>query len=107
MTTGKSLDDKGIENMIVQYVKTLDKMEPMAPLYLVGIQFVQMGDDPDAKLFLKQLDEDLEEPNELERDIVDSTLYRENSTLSITRRRKILLGAINKKIDNMYLEDET
>lgn len=67
------------------------------PTSQVGIQFVQIGDDPDATEALRELDDDLAGRHGC-RDIVDTTPFSgahlDGNTLS-----KILLGGINKRVD--------
>jgi hypothetical protein len=64
----------------------------------IGIQFVQVGNDPDAKEYLEWLDNGWKKSNV--RDIVDTTPYNgrldENPEVLV----KILLGGILRRIDN-------
>ncbi|EPS43931.1 hypothetical protein H072_2157 [Dactylellina haptotyla CBS 200.50] len=103
ITTGKSSDDKGLEQVIVGYAKDLDDLA--APKCLVGIQFVQMGTDADAAVVLNKFDNQLEVEHSIKRDIVDTRLFRQNATLTRQLKRMILLGAINKSIDELEDED--
>ncbi|THH28419.1 hypothetical protein EUX98_g5769 [Antrodiella citrinella] len=77
-------------------------------LMQVGIQIVQLGDNPDATEFLRRLDDDL--PTEYGcRDIVDTTPYN-GQELNEKRLLKILIGAVNGRIDriqNSELESDS
>ncbi|TFK43866.1 hypothetical protein BDQ12DRAFT_731833 [Crucibulum laeve] len=73
----------------------LDKLN--APLCQVGIQFVQIGNSPKATAYLQGLDDELKEQG-VSRDIVDTTIY--DGKLTDTRLIKILLGGINRRIDD-------
>lgn len=59
----------------------------------MGIQFIQIGNDPIATEALKQLDDELQDC----RDMVDTTPYagKVNSDFLI----KVALGSINRRID--------
>ena len=50
-----SADDP--KSVIIEFARRLD--EKNVPLRQLGIQFVQIGDDPDAASALKELDEQL------------------------------------------------
>lgn len=63
----------------------------------VGIQFVQIGNSPDATAFLDELDNGLAQTYNI-RDIVDTTPYTGGS-LSAEIIIKILLGGINRRVD--------
>jgi len=67
------------------------------PLTQVGIQFVQIGNSPDATAFLNELDNGLTERYKI-RDIVDTTPYL-GSELNGEIIIKILLGGINRRVD--------
>ena len=60
----------------------------------VGIQFVQVGDDPDATAYLQSLDNDLKGV----RDIVDTTPYL-GGELTVDMIIKIVIGGINRRVD--------
>lgn len=62
----------------------------------MGIQFVQIGDDPKATESLRKLDDDLAATGI--RDIVDTTPYI--GELSSDMIIKIMLGGINRREDN-------
>jgi hypothetical protein len=80
----------------------------------VGIQFVQIGTDPRATAFLKELDDDLQGAHDIrvrcytnsssflflisiKQDIVDTTPY--DGLLSAETLIKALLGGINRRVD--------
>jgi len=91
ITDGAPTDNDETERGIIKYAKALDAKN--ARVAQMGIQFVQIGDDPDATAFLKKLDDDL--PRHGIRDIVDTTHAKGKLDLV-----KILLGAINRRVDN-------
>jgi len=73
-------------------------------LMQVGIQIVQVGDNPDATEFLRRLDDDL--PREYGcRDIVDTTPYTPGEPLNEKALLKILVGAINGRVDRIQNVD--
>ncbi|CAE6396802.1 unnamed protein product [Rhizoctonia solani] len=92
ITDGAPTDDP--ESVIVAAAKRLDKGE--FPLSQVGIQFVQIGSDPEATQALAELDDDLAAQHNI-RDIVDTTPY--TSDLNGETLIKILLGGVNKRVD--------
>ncbi|CAE6366257.1 unnamed protein product [Rhizoctonia solani] len=92
ITDGAPSDDP--ESVIVAAAKRLDKGE--FPLSQVGIQFVQIGSDPEATQALAELDDDLAGQYNI-RDIVDTTPYTSN--LDGETLIKILLGGVNKRVD--------
>ncbi|KAF2749552.1 hypothetical protein M011DRAFT_475631 [Sporormia fimetaria CBS 119925] len=99
ITDGEPSDD--VESPIIAAAKKLDKME--APAWQVGIQFFQVGNEPDARRHLKQLDDDLAEvagDSEL-RDIVDTVPFSGNADeeLSATGIMKVVLGSVNRRLD--------
>lgn len=63
----------------------------------LGIQFVQIGNNPEATEFLNELDDDLSRVHGV-RDIVDTTPYN-GGNLSAELIVKILLGGINRRVD--------
>jgi uncharacterized protein YegL len=62
----------------------------------VGIQFVQIGDDPGATKYLKELDDSLQANHDI-RDMVDTTPF--SGKLDAEVLIKILLGGINRRVD--------
>ncbi|KAG9086033.1 hypothetical protein FRC06_003307, partial [Ceratobasidium sp. 370] len=63
----------------------------------LGVQFVQIGNDPEARAALEELDDDLSGKYGV-RDIVDTTPYTQGG-LNGETLIKILLGGINKRVD--------
>jgi hypothetical protein len=63
----------------------------------VGIQFVQLGSDPQATEALQEMDDELANKHNI-RDMVDTTLYTGQS-LTTELLGKILLGGINRRVD--------
>ncbi|KAF9462031.1 hypothetical protein BDZ94DRAFT_1310049 [Collybia nuda] len=94
ITDGAATDDP--ESVIVANAKRLDK--GYFPLAQVGIQFVQIGNDPQATIFLAKLDDDLSRMNDI-RDIVDTTKYGDVERVTGDALIKILLGGINRRVD--------
>ncbi|KAG6856045.1 hypothetical protein H0H87_008149 [Tephrocybe sp. NHM501043] len=96
ITDGMPSDDP--ESPIVQAAMRLDAIA--APMDQVGIQFVQVGDDPEATAFLMELDDDLKTIYGNIRDIVDTTPAElTNGVINLDILMKILLGGINKRED--------
>ncbi|PVF96352.1 hypothetical protein CPB86DRAFT_787101 [Serendipita vermifera] len=93
ITDGAPTDDP--ETVIVQAARRLDAGK--FPLNQVGIQFIQIGNDPSATEALQELDDDLAARHGI-RDIVDTTPYS-GSELDATALTKILLGGINRRVD--------
>lgn len=57
LTDGMDDEEEATEELLVRIAGQLDKMN--APRSQVGIQFLQVGDDPDAAAFLDRLDNDI------------------------------------------------
>jgi hypothetical protein len=93
ITDGRPTDDA--EGAIVQIAKRLDKAG--ATLSQVGIQFIQIGSDTQARKFLEKLDNELKEKHSI-RDMVDTEPFV-GGDLTAVRLTKLLLGGINRKID--------
>lgn len=93
ITDGAPTDDP--ESVIVTAAQRLDAGR--FPINQVGIQFIQIGNDPSATEALRELDDDLAGKYRI-RDIVDTTLYTGNA-LDATTLTKILLGGINRRVD--------
>ncbi|KZT05560.1 uncharacterized protein LAESUDRAFT_624491, partial [Laetiporus sulphureus 93-53] len=93
ITDGAPTDDP--EEVIVTAARRLDRNN--FPLTQVGIQFVQIGDDPQATEFLNELDNGLSQNYGI-RDIVDTTPYL-GGRLTADLIIKILLGGINRRVD--------
>ncbi|KAG8779682.1 hypothetical protein FRC12_023950 [Ceratobasidium sp. 428] len=93
ITDGAPTDEP--EDVIVAAARRLDQGN--FPLSQLGVQFVQIGNDPEAKAALEELDDDLSGKYGI-RDIVDTTPYTQGG-LSGETLIKILLGGINKRVD--------
>jgi len=93
ITDGAPTDDP--EAVIVAAARRLDAHN--FPLTQVGIQFVQIGDNPEATAFLNELDNGLSQTYGI-RDIVDTTPYT-GGQLNAEMIIKILLGGVNKRVD--------
>jgi hypothetical protein len=73
--TLNSADDP--RSVIVEFARRLDIKN--VPLRQFGIQFVQIGDDPDATESLKELDEQLGPANGVRVSKTTTSLYPDNS----------------------------
>ncbi|KAI9660623.1 MAG: hypothetical protein M1821_009975 [Bathelium mastoideum] len=105
ITDGEPSDD--VESPIISAAKKLDKLD--APAWQVGIQFFQVGRDPEAKKHLDQLDDELAEiagDDEL-RDIVDTTSFRgeQGGELNGDGILKVVLGSVNRRLDRKKSKD--
>ncbi|MCJ1387490.1 hypothetical protein MMC18_000333 [Xylographa bjoerkii] len=105
LTDGGANDPKQTEKLLVRVAKELDTM--WAPSYQLGIQFVQVGDDPRATKYLKILDDQLEKKHDI-RDMIDTTrfIFTEDGIALGDKLLKILLGAMDKALDNEEAADE-
>ncbi|WVQ79245.1 hypothetical protein IAT38_001341 [Cryptococcus sp. DSM 104549] len=93
ITDGAATDDP--ESVIISAARRLDNGN--YPLSQVGIQFLQIGNDPEATAALEELDDGLSGVHGI-RDIVDTVPYNGkeiNAQLII----KALLGGINRRLD--------
>ena len=104
ITDGVPTDD--LEGPLIQAAKKLDKLE--APAWQVGVQFFQVGSDPEATKHLKELDDDLADiANDRDmRDIVDTVpfLGASGTALSGTGILKVVLGAVTRRLDRKSKE---
>ncbi|GAA5918882.1 hypothetical protein JCM1841_006657 [Sporobolomyces salmonicolor] len=73
LTDGPADDPDMVKDILVEFATRLDEIR--APPYQLGIQFIQIGNDPEAALFLKELDDDLK-PQLGVRDMVDITPFQ-------------------------------
>jgi len=103
ITDGIPNDKAYVYTAIKGMAKKLD--ESNAPRAYLGIQFVQIGKDSDAKEFLQDLDDNLKgsEPGQVGRDMVDTVPYK-GKKLTSEELVKILVGAINKRIDSKNID---
>ncbi|KAF4988486.1 hypothetical protein FGRMN_9737 [Fusarium graminum] len=104
ITDGCPSDDP--EGIIVHHARKLDQIE--APPHQVGIQFFQVGNEPEATKALRELDDDLAEQGI--RDMVDTATW--NSTTSDNSRAltadgilKVVLGAVVRRLDRKSTRD--
>ncbi|KAH8913506.1 hypothetical protein BT69DRAFT_1202927, partial [Atractiella rhizophila] len=94
ITDGRADDPDLVKEVIVEMAGRLD--DGRFPPFQLGVQFLQIGDDPDAEEFLRELDDDLKAEHGI-RDIVDTVSYPGRVTSEFLLQA--LLGAVNKKID--------
>ncbi|KAJ1308348.1 hypothetical protein OPQ81_004058 [Rhizoctonia solani] len=94
ITDGVPTDDP--REVIIRAARRLDAGNVL--LSQVGIQFIQVGDDSKAAKALKEMDDRLG-PKHGIRDMVDTTPYK-RKVLTEERIIKILLGGINRRVDN-------
>ncbi|KAK4046546.1 hypothetical protein OIV83_005998 [Microbotryomycetes sp. JL201] len=76
-TDGRADDSDGVKDCILEMASRLDEIR--APPFQLGIQFLQVGNDPEAAEFLQELDDDLKG--------------------SAGVRDLTLLGSVNKRLD--------
>jgi uncharacterized protein YegL len=104
ITDGVPTDD--VEGELIQAAKKLDKLE--APACQVGVQFFQVGSDPEATRYLKELDDDLADiaNDKYMRDIVDTVpfLGQSGTALSGAGILKVVLGAVMRRLDRKSKE---
>ncbi|KAG8685005.1 hypothetical protein FRC08_013347 [Ceratobasidium sp. 394] len=93
ITDGAPSDEP--EDVLVDIARRLDRGN--FPLSQLGVQFVQIGNDPEARAALEELDDDISGKYGV-RDIVDTTPYTQGG-LNGETLIKILLGGINKRVD--------
>ncbi|KAL8767261.1 MAG: hypothetical protein Q9209_006187 [Squamulea sp. 1 TL-2023] len=117
LTDGEPEPGQDVEQVIVKYANQL--RDSSAPLFQVGIQFVQVGADSNATAFLRRLDSRLKEAHNLDRDIynletawqgldeyADSIIMQMIDTVHWVPGdedrlfEKILLGGILKQLDD-------
>lgn len=93
ITDGSPTDDP--ESVIVAIAQRLDAGK--FPLSQIGIQFIQVGDDEEAKEALQDLDDALTGQYKI-RDMVDTLPYG-SMALNTDQIVKALMGGVNKRID--------
>ncbi|WWD20267.1 hypothetical protein CI109_104743 [Kwoniella shandongensis] len=93
VTDGAPTDDP--ESVLIACAKRLDRGE--FPLSQVGIQFLQIGNDSEAREALQELDDGISEAHGV-RDMVD-TLPFTGEEMSAGLIIKTLLGGINRRLD--------
>ncbi|EAQ86970.1 hypothetical protein CHGG_08223 [Chaetomium globosum CBS 148.51] len=104
ITDGAPTDDP--ESVIINIARKLDTLD--APPHQVGIQFFQVGNDPQATKALKELDDGLSEQGGGIRDIVDTVTWAGSGhVLSADAILKVVLGAVVKRLDRRRLSGES
>ena len=103
ITDGVPSDD--VESVIVQAAKKLDAWD--AEPWQVGIQFFQVGREPEAAEDLRDLDDALSGEHGI-RDMVDTVPWsgEDGQVLTADGILKVTLGAVNKKLDRRRGSDE-
>jgi hypothetical protein len=86
------------ESVLTTIARRLDRGD--YPLSQVGVQLLQIGDDPEAAEALKELDEGLSAAHGV-RDMVDTVPYR-GEAMTSDLIVKVLLGGINRRIDRRH-----
>ncbi|KAJ9119378.1 hypothetical protein QFC24_005849 [Naganishia onofrii] len=95
LTDGAATDDP--ESVIVSVASRLDRGG--FPLNQLGIQFLQIGNESEAREALQALDDGVKERYEV-RDIVDTVVYHgDGAAVSAEQILKVLLGGIQKHLD--------
>ncbi|KAJ6615585.1 hypothetical protein B0H10DRAFT_2040034 [Mycena sp. CBHHK59/15] len=97
ITDGVATDDPATKNTIIKAATHLKALTNLCSIQ-VGIQFVQIGNDDAATKALKALDDDLHKAGNI-RDIVDTTPYAKLNPVTAEGLIKVLLGGINRRID--------
>ncbi|KAF7297101.1 hypothetical protein MIND_00943000 [Mycena indigotica] len=95
ITDGQPTDEPS--EVIVHAAKRFGAIRNICPIQ-VGIQFVQIGDDPNATAALSRLDDDLAQENGIP-DIVDTTPYTKLHPITADGIIKCLIGGINRRVD--------
>ncbi|KAJ7849803.1 hypothetical protein B0H14DRAFT_2764779 [Mycena olivaceomarginata] len=95
ITDGEATDNP--KYAILDAASRLKAMQNLCMIQL-GIQFVQIGNDSRATKALKELDDDLHKTRNI-RDIVDTTPYSKLNPVTADGLIKVLLGGINRRID--------
>ena len=103
ITDGVPSDD--VESVIVQAAKKLDAWG--AEPWQVGIQFFQVGREPEAAEDLRDLDDALGSDHGI-RDMVDTVPWTGDDGQILTGDgvMKVVLGAVNRKLDRRRGSDE-
>jgi hypothetical protein len=104
ITDGEPSDD--VEAPLISCAKKLDKLD--APAWQIGIQFFQVGRDEGARAHLRALDDELAEIAGMElRDMVDTVPFKgkEGEHLSADGILKVVLGAVNRRLDRKRSRD--
>ncbi|KAJ7696829.1 hypothetical protein B0H17DRAFT_1053185 [Mycena rosella] len=93
-------DGEATDNPKYPIIDAASRLKAMTNLCMIqlGIQFVQIGNDSTATKALKELDDDLHKTRNI-RDIVDTTPYSKLNPVTADGLIKVLLGGINRRID--------
>ncbi|KAH7909999.1 hypothetical protein BJ138DRAFT_1114507 [Hygrophoropsis aurantiaca] len=98
ITDGAASDHQDLPNKIVNAARRLEHHS--IPQGKFSIQFVQIGEDKEASLALRRLDDNLSREHRI-KDIVDTTpFYPGQGAFDTEYMLKILLGGIDKVLDN-------
>ncbi|KAI9739170.1 MAG: hypothetical protein M1834_007383 [Cirrosporium novae-zelandiae] len=102
ITDGVPTDD--VESVIIAHAKKLEKLEAVP--WQVGVQFFQVGCEPEAAEELRHLDDDLK--GEGIRDMVDTVPWNGSTTSGLNGKGilKVVLGAVNKRLDRSKRSEE-
>lgn len=105
------------EDEIVRVAKKLDALD--APMYQIGVQFFQVGNDPQATAALRNMDDDLTNKHPGMRDMVDTSTFDDSpgttkpgtslfrsskkkaTVLSSDAVLKVVLGAVVRRLDRV------
>jgi hypothetical protein len=104
ITDGMATDE--VESVIVSAARKLDTFDSLP--YQIGIQFFQVGNDRNAKLFLEELDDALAKNYNI-RDMVDTVTWSggsSNNVLTGDHILKCVLGAVVKRLDRQRASGE-
>ncbi|RYP76837.1 hypothetical protein DL771_001573 [Monosporascus sp. 5C6A] len=99
ITDGCPNSQKVLEGVIVEAAERLQKQDALP--YQVGIQFFQVGSNPNAAEFLARLDKKIRGEYQLDRDMVDTVPFNPR-TGGLTDKLilKTVLGAVVKTLDD-------
>ncbi|KAG6899507.1 hypothetical protein C0993_009615 [Termitomyces sp. T159_Od127] len=93
ITDGEASDSPKTEQAVIRTAKAFD--DHFAKPDQIGIQFVQIGNDSDAREYLEMLDNTLTSRAGI-RDMVDTTPLDPGEKLDLV---KALLGSVNRRVD--------
>ncbi|KAI1427477.1 hypothetical protein F5Y12DRAFT_736840 [Xylaria sp. FL1777] len=111
ITDGEASDKDTLRDNLIKQAERLDALS--APYHQLGVQFFQVGKDEWAARHLRELDDGLgkyRRGKEL-RDIVDCVTHEQlsgesgRSQLTADVILKIVLGAVNKRLDNQRIRE--
>ncbi|KAI2622841.1 hypothetical protein GGS21DRAFT_344594 [Xylaria nigripes] len=107
ITDGEASDRPVLRSHLILAARRLDEIG--APYHQLGVQFIQVGKDRPAALHLRELDDHLGKRGTEARDIVDCVTWEQlagegwRHQLTADTVLKIVLGAVNKRLDNLLL----